>query len=199
MRILLINNYRRSADSKIGKYEVALKSCFSSSRIETLSYRELKVDAVLGVVDAYVLSGSSASVCRRDTISEYSSVIELIRRADAPILGICFGHQLIAYTFGAPIRTEKLVKDEQEIEILEPDEIFSCWKAGYKISMSEYHRDHVKRLPEGFILLARSETCEIEAIKHESRPIYGVQFHPERSGRDGWTVLKNFFHGVVRR
>ncbi|HDI42430.1 MAG TPA: hypothetical protein ENF62_01450, partial [Candidatus Bathyarchaeota archaeon] len=57
----------------------------------------------------------------------------------------------------------------------------------------------VKSLPEGYNILARSETCEIEAIKHEIRLIYGVEFHPERSGRDGWTVLKNFFHGVVRR
>ena len=199
VRVLLVNNYRDSAESKIGECLKALRECLPSGEVEVVGYSELEVDAVLGVVDAVVLSGSSASVCQPDTIRDYASVIELVRRADTPIIGICFGHQLIAYTFGTPSYKGRRIRGERQVEVLEPDEIFSCCKAGDKILVSENHMDYVERLPHGFIHLARSEDCEIEAMKHGKKPIYGVQFHPERVTCDGRMVLKNFFYCVVRR
>ena len=62
-----------------------------------------------------------------------------------------------------------------------------------KIRAWTSHFDEAKELPKGFGRLARSSTCEIEAMRHESRPIFGVQFHPEVWHTEhGEKILGNF-------
>ena len=73
------------------------------------------------------------------------------------------------------------------------------------ISLSENHFDYVLKEDldsAGFVLLADSDSCEVEAVKHKTKPLYGVQFHPERinvANPEGHKVIENFYKCVVKR
>ncbi|AIY90590.1 GMP synthase subunit A [Geoglobus acetivorans] len=103
---------------------------------------------------------------------------DYVRELDIPILGICLGHQIIANVFGGRVdRGDVGGYAENEVSIIEEDELFIGFPE--KIRVWESHMDEVKVLPENFELLATSSICEIEAMKHKRRPVYGVQWHPE--------------------
>lgn len=115
-----------------------------------------------------------------------------VKEIDLPILGICLGHQLIAETFGGAV--SKGVSGgyaHVTVEIIEPDDILI--EMGPIIKTWASHADEVNRLPKDFTKLARSEVCEMEAMKHRDKPIYGVQWHPEVAHTEsGSTLLLNF-------
>jgi len=135
-----------------------------------------------------------------------AGVFEVIRKAPQPILGVCGGHQQIALSFGAPVGL---------MERLEPGEGYEGAKRerGYfpvktdasgifknlpsKITVWHSHFDEVKELPKGFRSTASNETCAIQAMQQEDRPLFGVQFHPElfdEEHPDGRRVIENFLH-----
>jgi len=120
------------------------------------------------------------------------AILERYDEFNVPILGICLGHQLIAKHFGGKVgRGERAEYSLVEIEIIEKDEIFKGLPE--RLRVWESHMDEVRELPAGFRLLARSETCPVEAMKHERLPIYGVQFHPEVAHTEkGSEIYRNF-------
>jgi GMP synthase (glutamine-hydrolysing) len=143
--------------------------------------------------DAYVLSGGPHSI-HKDEVSEvYRKVID----SRKPVLGICLGHQLIAHHFGGKIMEGRVGEyAEVEIEVVDEDELFAGIPK--KFMAWESHRDEVSEIPEYLKVLAKSATCPIEALKHKSRPIYGVQFHPEvEHTQEGPNILKNFLKVAV--
>ena len=106
-----------------------------------------------------------------------------------PILGICLGHQIIGLLHGAEIFREKYIEKMEEIKVIEKNILF----AGIAQStyFQEAHSEYIT-LPEGFVHLARSASCENEAMKHPSKNIFGTQFHPEISGENGAMIFRNF-------
>lgn len=208
MVVLVVNNYYKPENvGRVSHIEEAVRAN-SSESCRVISFRELGPDLELGEdISSVILSGSSAHFSAEE-VRMYEQEIELIRRSSLPILGICHGHQLIAYAFGSAIESyDRYVMGFQEVEILEPNELFNSWERGSSIFVREAHRDYVASLPKGFELLATSPTCRIEAMKHRSRPIYGIQFHAEwcvdeSTGErhvDGYKVIRNFFGRVVER
>ncbi|MCS7118915.1 MAG: GMP synthase subunit A [Archaeoglobaceae archaeon] len=119
-------------------------------------------------------------------------ILERYEEFQIPILGICLGHQLIAKHFGGVVdRGDKGEYSLVEVEILEENEIFKGLPKKLKVWAS--HMDEVKKLPENFELLARSEFCEVEAMKHRRLPVYGLQFHPEVTHTEkGKEIYRNF-------
>jgi GMP synthase (glutamine-hydrolysing) len=117
---------------------------------------------------------------------------DYVRKIDLPILGICLGHQAIALAYGGHVHAgEKGGYAEVEIEVLEEDDILRG--LGPKTTVWASHADEVAIIPESFIHLARSDICEIEAIRHPTKPLYGVQWHPEVSHtKEGEKLLTNF-------
>ncbi len=115
-----------------------------------------------------------------------------LRELDIPILGICLGHQLIAKVFGGEVgRGESGGYAEVVVKILEKDELFEGFPDEIKVWAS--HMDEVKKMPEGFKLLAKSDICEVEAMRHAEKPIFGVQWHPEVYHSEyGVELYKNF-------
>ncbi|MEM7660823.1 MAG: aminodeoxychorismate/anthranilate synthase component II [Pseudomonadota bacterium] len=110
-----------------------------------------------------------------------------------PILGICLGHQAIAEAFGAEIVRAITPRHGHSIDIrhIEKD-IFADLENPLKVGL--YHSLAV-RLSEGVPLIAQAWSAdgEIMALRHESLPIFGVQFHPESIlGEHGHALLKNF-------
>ncbi|MEA1985443.1 MAG: GMP synthase subunit A [Euryarchaeota archaeon] len=136
--------------------------------------------------DGLILSGGP-SMERVGLCSDY------VQQIDVPILGICLGHQLIARTFGG--QTSSGTSGgfaDIDVEILEEDDILKG--LGSTTSVWASHGDEVSVMPEGFIHLARSDVCEIEAMRHPERPIYGVQWHPEVAHtKKGEDLFLNFF------
>ncbi len=159
------------------------------------SLRYLKVDAKIlpNTITIEELKGYKGVIFSGGPdIEKAKNCIDLILNLDVPILGICLGHQLIALAFGGKIGkadkeeyalTKIYVDNEDDIFLGIPKE-FNAWAS---------HKDEVKELPKDFIILAHSDICKIEAMKHKSKPIYGVQFHPEVAHTEyGSEILKNF-------
>ena len=138
--------------------------------------------------------------------AELAGVLDVIHQAAQPILGICGGHQQIALAYDALVAVMKRLEAGEgyegclrergffEIET-DGEGIF----AGLPLSLSVWHShyDEVKELPEGFKRTASNETCAIQAMQHSTRPLFGVQFHPELFDEEhpqGRGVLENFLN-----
>ncbi|MFN7991222.1 MAG: glutamine-hydrolyzing GMP synthase [Candidatus Micrarchaeia archaeon] len=153
-----------------------------------------KVTEMLSVgVAKIILSGGPSSVYS-DPPNLSSMICERVREGSIllPLLGVCYGHQMIAHKFGARVDKGKSAEYGMgEVEIDSEDAIFKGIPKKLRVWVS--HFDEVKELPKGFVKLARSEACAFEAMMHESRPIFGVQFHPEVwHSEHGEDILRNF-------
>lgn len=113
-----------------------------------------------------------------------------------PVLGICYGCQLIAYTLGGKVEhapTSEYGKRAFSFRKSSPlsadvPETSVCWMS---------HTDHVTRVPEGFEVLATTETCPVTVYGSEEKKIYGIQFHPEVVHSEyGNKMLENFLYKV---
>ena len=113
-----------------------------------------------------------------------------------PVLGICYGCQLIAYTLGGKVehastseygkRTFSFVKASPISKDIPESSI--CWMS---------HTDHVTQVPAGFEVLASTQTCPVTVYGSEEKRIYGVQFHPEVVHSEyGNKILENFLYEV---
>jgi GMP synthase (glutamine-hydrolysing) len=119
-----------------------------------------------------------------------SRIIMQCYRSGKPLLGICYGAEIIALTLGGSIRRMpgRMVG---QIEIaLDAQNALTDGKAS--ISAYQSHGFCVARLPAGFERLAGSQYCEYEIFAHSEKRIYGTQFHPEKSGQDGQDLIANF-------
>ncbi len=147
----------------------------------TLSVEEIQSRGPSGLI----LSGGPSTE-RAGNCKQYAKEVTL------PILGICLGHQLVAEAFGGLVKKGTLGGYASvDVEICDQDDILIGMRPTIKTWAS--HADEVSRLPDNFVRLARSEICEIEAMRHGDKPIYGVQWHPEVAHTEaGNTLLSNF-------
>ncbi|MFQ5887966.1 MAG: GMP synthase subunit A [Candidatus Hydrothermarchaeales archaeon] len=124
----------------------------------------------------------------------YSEAILKRFYKEIPILGICLGHQLMARHFGGEIRTAEIGEYAgSTIFVDEEDDLLKALGPEFEAWVS--HKDEVLTLPENFVKLAHSNTCDIEAMKHFTLPLFGVQFHPEvEHTPKGPEVFKNFLN-----
>lgn len=140
-----------------------------------------------------ILSGGPSSVYN-DPPNLSSMICERVRDEEmsVPLLGVCYGHQMIAHAFGARVAKGGSAEyGVSEVEIDDEDVIFRGLPKKLRVWVSHY--DEVKELPAGFVKLAHSEACGIEAMRHTARQIFGVQFHPEVWHSDkGEDILRNF-------
>jgi GMP synthase (glutamine-hydrolysing) len=118
----------------------------------------------------------------------------------APVLGICYGMQLIAHIEGGQvIRTHRREYGRAEMKILEPKGLFAGFSTNEPVTAWMSHGDHIEKPPKGYRVTAESNGNPISAFRHETRPIFGVQFHPEVAHTPrGGEVISNFLFGVCK-
>jgi GMP synthase (glutamine-hydrolysing) len=136
---------------------------------------------------AIIISGNPTLI--RDTGTHFLADFEPLQDLALPILGICFGHQVIAMLYGEEVVTGKEDRSLRQLDILQDNPLFDGLSGD-----DAFQEDHTEEvaLPEHFIHLASSSHCFNEAMMHRDLPVYGVQFHPESSGDAGRQLLKNF-------
>ena len=134
-----------------------------------------------------ILSGGPKSVYDKSSFLPDKNIFEL----GIPILGICYGLQLITHQLnGKVIPAVKKEYGQSKTRIDNKSTLFKDLPAHLKVWMS--HGDKVKALPQGFIVTASTDSS-ISAIANSERKIYGIQFHPEVSHtQSGKIILKNF-------
>jgi len=135
-----------------------------------------------------ILSGAPVLLTKVD-YSSYIEKFKFLKNVSIPVLGICFGHQLIGILFGATVFMGKEIRNEVRIKVLKRDSIFNELPENF--IMKEDHTEGID-LPKRFVYLACSDDYEVEAMKHQSKNIYGIQFHPEVSDNNGKTIMENF-------
>ncbi|HEV2448779.1 MAG TPA: glutamine-hydrolyzing GMP synthase, partial [Candidatus Sulfopaludibacter sp.] len=149
--------------------------------------------AALAAVKGIVISGGPGSVYDAGSPTVDPHIFTL----GVPVLGICYGQQLMAHLLGGQVCQG--VKGEYGLANLEldhsADPMFAGLAGPQQIWMS--HRDVVGAVPEGFSVIGRTDTCAVAAIAAPARKLYGVQFHPEVAHTvRGKEYLANFVFGV---
>jgi len=143
--------------------------------------------------DKIIISPGPGTPERREDVGIAIDVIKTFGK-HIPILGICFGHQMIGYAFGARIRKAKIVMHGKisRIRVINEVEIFrGVPKVFTATRYNSLVVDDVK--PPLEVDAISEEDGEIMAIHHTKYPIYGVQFHPESIGTEiGVKIIKNF-------
>ena len=141
----------------------------------------------LAQCDKVILSGRRKY--NRQINAVNSNIIRYCHCRNKPLLGICYGAEIIALTLGGSIRKMPAqVQGMTEVSLSSPNPLTEGKKS---IFAYQSHRYCIAKLPSNFKSLANSKYCEHEVFSNNSK-MYGTQFHPEKSGGDGLALLKNF-------
>jgi GMP synthase (glutamine-hydrolysing) len=153
---------------------------------EVIHYSELS--QIQPDTKGVILSGAPILITEID-MKPFLNQFEWVKSSPIPVLGICFGHQLIGMLYGAFPARQTEDRDIQTIEFLTDHPLMDG--LSNEIEMIEDHCENIS-IPKGFIHFGTSDACVNEAMYHYQLPLYGVQFHPEVSGNVGSTFIKNF-------
>ncbi|MCJ7633081.1 glutamine-hydrolyzing GMP synthase, partial [Candidatus Bathyarchaeota archaeon] len=141
-----------------------------------------------------ILSGGPASVYSNGAPQLNREILNL----NIPVLGLCYGHQLLAYTFQGKVkRGAKREYGSTCVTIDKFSDILENLNRKEEVWMSHY--DTVYSLPTDFEVLAHTENCPIAAFRHMKMPFYGLQWHPEVAHTEhGTTVFRNFIFNICK-
>ena len=139
-----------------------------------------------------ILSGGPASVYEENAPKVTNEIFEL----GVPVIGICYGGQFIAQAFGGKVKkADSREYGRVKLEITAHDNLFRDIEQNSLCWMS--HTDYIEVAPENFEITAKSDTCDICAMKNEEKKVYAVQFHPEVEHTEkGREILQNFLYNV---
>jgi GMP synthase (glutamine-hydrolysing) len=142
-----------------------------------------------------ILSGGPNSVYGDNVPTADAAIFDI-----APVLGICYGMQLIAHLAGARvINAGRREYGRAELTVGKADGLFAGFSVGEVTTAWMSHGDHVDVPPDGYVVTATSAGNPITAFQHESRPIFGVQFHPEVAHTPrGSELISNFLFNICK-
>ncbi len=178
VKILIVNNGT--------SYLKEIKNSLNSFEYSIIDFKDLDFKKTKEFTHV-ILTGGKEKL----DFNKFKEQIKIINKLNKPILGICFGYQLISKNFGSDIKKMSAYsKGKLKIKIIKKDKIFKNLKNKIEI----YHDNgyNIKNIKENLIVLAESK-YGIEIIKHKTKKIYGFQFHPEKS-KDGLKLIKNFIN-----
>ena len=164
---------------------------------EIISHKKVKNKNINISIKGIILSGGPLNV---DEINKYSFDKKIINNG-VPILGICFGHQMLSKLNGGKVKQSKhrefgLANINKKKESLLTKSFFKNKKIN-KVWMS--HADQVSKLPKNFNVIASSQNSKYAIIENKIKRFYGVQFHPEVTHTDnGKKLISNFIFLICK-
>ena len=196
MFTLIVDSYGQKYKKRVTNY-LSLVAGFSDLRL--IQEEEATPDYRMSGIDAVVLSGSEKCVTKGEYDETY---LEFIRKVRVPLLGVCYGHQVLALAYGQEVVKKskyirrKFSKQPEKVRIAKSRLIFA--RVDSTMLVDESHWEEVALVDRKFETLASSKSCRVEAIKLKETNKFGVQFHLERSGESGVVIMENFYR-IVRR
>lgn len=162
---------------ELGVYSEVLPPPFETEKLG-------RSDDVKGIV----LSGGASSVYDEDSPKCGKEVLD----QTVPVLGICYGHQLIAYLLGGKVELAGSGEyGKTDFELRTSAKLFGGWDKWETVWMN--HKDRVESMPDGFEVVGSTKNSPVAAYQNEQKGVYGVQFHPEVTHTPkGIDLLKNF-------
>lgn len=141
-----------------------------------------------------IFTGGPASVYGEDSPRCAEGIFEL----GIPVLGICYGMQLMTYTLGGNVaRADKREYGTTDVSIDNSSLLFEGFENTNGFLMS--HTDFVEKVPEGFKNIGHTSSCPNAAMENKEKNLYGIQFHPEvNSSINGTQVIKNFLFNICK-
>ena len=148
-----------------------------------ISYEELQKLNPTGII----FSGGPSSVYNSDAPIPENKIFDM----NLPLLGICYGHQLIVNKYGGKVKRANKEYGSSLLTIDNNEDLLNGIGESVRAWMS--HGDEAEQLPEGFKVIGHTESAKAAAIASEEKSIYGIQFHPEVVHTEqGTEILKNF-------
>lgn len=207
IKILLINlNLEEHSNSRFLKLKDTLTELDKNLEIVLFHYHRVSKSTILEIKPDAVILSPQGTPWWNYPKEQLSEIMSVVRELELPTLGICGGHQLLAMSYGgevAPIQGMKKGKSYSgfpaekgfnKIKLIKESKLLK--KISPKSYFYESHHEEVKKIPNEFKIIACcGQKSLIQVIEHESKPIYGVQFHPEvftEQYPQGEQVLKNF-------
>lgn len=143
-------------------------------------------------INGIILSGSPASVRQEQPLIPDLGWLNL----GVPVLGICYGAQWLVHAHGGIVAASKHREyGRAKLDLVETNLLFSGIQSGSTVWMS--HGDSIQTLPNAFSLTAKTPEIPVAAFQHQSKPWFGLQFHPEVvHSNDGALLLQNFAYAI---
>ena len=164
---------------------------------EIVSHKEVSPTKINENVKGLILSGGPLNVYENDKFSFDKNIL----KKNFPILGICFGHQILSKSLGGRVKQSKHrefglanLKKKSKSKLLDG---FFDKKNISKVWMS--HADQVTKIPKSFKIIASSQNSKFAAIENKDKKYYGVQFHPEVTHtQNGKKIISNFLFQICK-
>jgi len=148
-----------------------------------ISYEELQKLNPIGII----FSGGPSSVYNSDAPIPENKIFDM----NLPLLGICYGHQLIVNKYGGKVKRANKEYGSSLLTIDNDKDLLNGVGKSVRAWMS--HGDEAEQIPDGFKVIGHTESAKAAAISSEEKSIYGIQFHPEVVHTErGTEILKNF-------
>lgn len=152
-------------------------------------------DATVQNRQGIILSGSHHSV----DLATMDESTQALWSLNTPILGICYGMQLMAYHFGGTVCPGQQREFGQQRVSVTEHPLFKDTAQTQEFDVWMSHSDHVSWLPDYFTSIAHTQKCPYAAVAHRHLPYYGVQFHPEVTHtKCGAQILRNFVFSICQ-
>ena len=177
-----------------GQYNQLIARCVRECNVYaevhpyTMSLDEIRKMAPKGII----FTGGPNSVYEESSPHYDRAILEL----GIPVLGICYGSQLMAYMLGGKVTTApvseygrtKVIADTSSKLLHGIDEETDVWMS---------HTDYIEKVPDGFSITAHSNVCPVAAMENAERKLYATQFHPEVTHtREGRKIISNFVYTI---
>lgn len=168
---------------------------YSELIVWTDASQEKLIQMNLGAV---ILSGGPSSVYDEGAPTLSKNLLDSLIAQEIPILGICYGHQLLAYLLGGKVEPSTSREyGKVKLRVSERSDLLKGLDKEETVWMS--HGDQVVSLPPGFERIASTEICPNAAYRSKKNAIYSVQFHPEvRHTINGMRILRNFVLNICK-
>lgn len=205
-KILFVNTkFKDEVSKSYTAIAKAVNSIQPEVVVEIIHYSKVNPEFVKQFGPAAMLLGPQGTPWWEYDQEKLEAAREAVRQYEGPILGICGGHQFLSVTYGGQVGPMQCAPDHKGYEgcvkefgytpVLKKKEDPFLADLPEEMVVTENHYECVQKMPEGFEILAGTDMCPVQAIRMKDRPVYGVQFHPERHDDDnphGRTILTNW-------